>query len=107
MVTQRMEALARSAAAKVFNIDVLCTIRQRTRGTRVLHTRFITNENLIGLVNGIGVLIHHDGRAGWFCPVAFIFGERTGLMVNRWFAPRAESAEQRSSGVNLALNRIS
>ena len=86
MVTQRMEALARSARAKFFNIDVLCTIRQRTRGTRVLHTRFITNENLIVLVNGIGVLIHHVGAGVRFCPTAFIFGERAGLMVNRFFS---------------------
>jgi hypothetical protein len=38
------------------------------------------------LVNGIGVLIHHAGEAAWFCPTAFIFGERAGIMVNRPFA---------------------
>jgi hypothetical protein len=69
-----------------FDIDVLCTVRHRARGTRALHTRFTTNENLIGLVNGIGVSIHHVGDAARFCPVAFIFGECASRMVNRSFA---------------------
>ena len=87
-----MEALARSAAANFFDIDVLCTNRHWTRGTRALHTRFITNENLIGLVNGNGVWIHHTGVSLRFCRVAFIFNERAGAMVNRWFSTRMRRA---------------
>src|SRR4029079_3925750 len=105
-----MEALARSVRANFFDIDVLCTNRHRTRGTRALHTRFTTNENLIGLVNGIGVSIHHAGVTPRFCRVAFIFSERARLMVNRWFArtqPMQWRASKHGSGVNLALNRIS
>ena len=56
------------------------------RGTHAVHTRFITNENLIGLVNGSGVSIHHLGNRAWICPVAFIFGECAGRMVNRSLA---------------------
>jgi hypothetical protein len=54
--------------------------------TRVVHTRFTTNENLIGLVNGIGVSIHHVGRGLLFWRLTFTIGERAGLMVNRFFA---------------------
>jgi hypothetical protein len=38
------------------------------------------------LVNGIGVLIHRASEPARFCPTAFIFGERKGIMVNRPFA---------------------
>jgi hypothetical protein len=77
---------------------------------RVLHTRFITNENLIGLVNRSGVLIHHVGRLRSFSPVAFIFGERGLRMVNRWFARGGSAAGLLRNvvpSVNLTLNRIS
>jgi hypothetical protein len=50
------------------------------------------DQNLIGLVNGIGVSIHHVGKAARFCRVAFIFGECVSYMVNRWYA---ESAARR------------
>jgi hypothetical protein len=43
-----------------------------------------TNENLIGLVNGNGVSIHHVANPALICPVAFILGERRQHMVNRW-----------------------
>jgi hypothetical protein len=39
----------------------------------------------VGLVNRTGVLIHHVVKASLFFPVAFIFNERGGIMVNRWF----------------------
>jgi hypothetical protein len=45
-----------------------------------------TNQNLIGLVNGSGVSIHHFGDCARICPVAFILRERASLMVNRWCA---------------------
>jgi hypothetical protein len=86
MVAQRMEALARSASENFFDIDVLCTVRLWWRADRAVYTRFITNENLIVLVNGIGVLNHRAGEATWFCPVAFIFGECASIMVNRFSA---------------------
>jgi hypothetical protein len=35
-----------------------------------------TNENLIGLVNGNGVSIHHVADRALICRVAFILGER-------------------------------
>jgi len=68
------------------NIDVLCTIRHRAHGTRAVHTRFTTNENLIGLVNGIGVSIHHAARAALIWRLTLFFGERARRMVNRQFA---------------------
>jgi hypothetical protein len=37
------------------------------------------------LVNGIGVLIHHDAGCAPFLSVAFIFDERRAGMVNRRF----------------------
>src|SRR5262245_18220694 len=86
IVAQRMEALARSAAANSFNIDVLCTVRLMARRTRAVHARFTTNENLIGLVNGSGVSIHHAGNSARFCQLAFIFSECERSMVNRLFA---------------------
>jgi chemotaxis protein CheZ len=45
-----------------------------------------TNENLIGLVNGNGVSIHHIVSRALICPVAFILDERAAHMVNRWCA---------------------
>jgi hypothetical protein len=45
-----------------------------------------TNQNLIGLVNGNAVSIHHFGKRARIYPVAFILRERGPLMVNRWFA---------------------
>jgi hypothetical protein len=87
-VTQRIEALARSARVNFLDIDVLCTVRHRARGMGALHTRFTTIENLLGLVNGIAVSIHHIGNRPRFCPVAFIFGENARLMVNRWCEAR-------------------
>jgi hypothetical protein len=56
------------------------------------------------LVNKTGVLIHHVVKALWFFPVAFIFDERRGRMVNRWFAQGASRAERRGArepGVKL------
>jgi hypothetical protein len=47
------------------------------------------NQNLIGLVNGIGVSIHHVANRLRFCPVAFIFDEQADRMVNRWCAAGA------------------
>jgi hypothetical protein len=41
-----------------------------------------TNQNLIGLVNGLAVSIHHVARWTPFCPVAFIFDECAKGMVN-------------------------
>jgi chemotaxis protein CheZ len=35
-----------------------------------------TNQNLIGLVNGSAVLIHHPGSRPRICPVGFILHER-------------------------------
>jgi hypothetical protein len=35
-----------------------------------------TNQNLIGLVNRIGVSIHHVADRALICPVAFILRER-------------------------------
>jgi chemotaxis protein CheZ len=49
-----------------------------------------TNENLIGLVNGNGVSIHHVVNPALICPVAFILGERVAHMVNRWYAAFAK-----------------
>jgi len=37
------------------------------------------------LVNGFAVSIHHDASDAPFFPVSFIFDERRGRMVNRWF----------------------
>jgi hypothetical protein len=45
-----------------------------------------TNQNLIGLVNGSAVSIHHFGDRRRICPVAFILRERGPPMVNRWYA---------------------
>jgi hypothetical protein len=45
-----------------------------------------TNQNLLGLVNGNGVSIHHFGNRALICAVAFILHERGPLMVNRWYA---------------------
>jgi hypothetical protein len=39
-------------------------------------------ENRIGLVNGIGFSIHQAVRSQAFLPIAFILGERAGVMVN-------------------------
>jgi aspartate 1-decarboxylase len=49
------------------------------------------NQNLIGLVNGIAVSIHHVANSARFCRVAFIFGEQASRMVNRW-CPAARQA---------------
>jgi hypothetical protein len=64
-----------------------------------------TNENLIGLVNGNGVSIHHVANHALICPVAFILGERGPFMVNRWYAAFAKRAIA-VPGVNLTLNRV-
>jgi chemotaxis protein CheZ len=64
-----------------------------------------TNQNLIGLVNRSAVSIHHIGDRAWICPVAFILHERGALMVNRWYAARANRRHD-AFGVNLTLNRI-
>jgi hypothetical protein len=47
---------------------------------------FMRREIAFGLVNGIGVLIHHDAMSALFFTVAFIFDERPGGMVNRAFS---------------------
>jgi hypothetical protein len=44
-------------------------------------------ENRIGLVNGIGVSIHHVVSCPRFRAAAFIFGERKRRMVNRKLCP--------------------
>jgi hypothetical protein len=36
------------------------------------------------LVNKTGISIHHVVKPALFFPVAFIFDERSALMVNRW-----------------------
>jgi hypothetical protein len=64
-----------------------------------------TNENLIGLVNGNGVSIHHVVNRVLIWPVAFILGERGPFMVNRWCAAFAKHFTA-SSRVNLTLNRV-
>jgi hypothetical protein len=64
-----------------------------------------TNENLIGLVNGNGVSIHHVVKGTLICPVAFILSERAARMVNRWCAA-FEKRILACSRVNLTLNRI-
>jgi len=64
-----------------------------------------TNENLIGLVNGNGVSIHHVADPALICPVAFILGECGPFMVNRWCAAFAKRFTA-CSRVNLTLNRI-
>jgi hypothetical protein len=53
---------------------------------RRLCTWLAKSKNRIGLVNGIGVSIHHVVKSARFCRVAFIFGERARRMVNRWYA---------------------
>jgi hypothetical protein len=53
-----------------------------------------TNQNLIGLVNGNGVSIHHVANRAWICPVAFILHERAALMVNPWCAVSGETRQQ-------------
>jgi hypothetical protein len=54
-----------------------------------------TNQNLIGLVNGNGVSIHHLGNGALICPVAFILRERDPPMVNRWFAVAGKAPSRR------------
>ena len=74
----------------IFFIDVLCTVRLWERAPTEAPLHAITrNQNLIGLVNGIGVSIHHVANRPRFCPVAFIFDERADRMVNRWCAVSA------------------
>jgi hypothetical protein len=64
-----------------------------------------TNENLIGLVNGNGVSIHHVANGALICPVAFILGERGPFMVNHWCAAFTNPVTA-CSRVNLTLNRL-
>jgi len=54
-----------------------------------------TNENLIGLVNGNGISIHHVTHRSLICPVAFILDERGPFMVNRLCAAAAKTRNQR------------
>ena len=62
-------------------------------------------EIAFGLVNGIGVLIHHDDKGALLLAVAFIFDERPGGMVNRKFA-RASLRSQTRFRVNSPLKDI-
>jgi hypothetical protein len=57
------------------------------------------------LVNRNGFPIHHVANSARFYPVAFIFNERRGRMVNRWYA-RFGCVLHDNSGVNPMLNRI-
>jgi hypothetical protein len=57
------------------------------------------------LVNGNGVSIHHVVNSARFHPVAFIFDEWRGRMVNRWCAT-ANQTPHNVAGVNPMLNRI-
>jgi hypothetical protein len=54
-----------------------------------------TNQNLIGLVNGNAVSIHHFGSRTRICPVAFILRERGSIMVNRWYAAAGKAPSRR------------
>jgi hypothetical protein len=56
------------------------------------------------LVNKNGFSIHHVANSAWFCPVAFIFGERRGRMVNRWCVTVAARFSM-VPGVNPMLKR--
>jgi hypothetical protein len=51
-----------------------------------------TDENLIGLVNGNAVSIHHVANRTRNCRVAFILNERAPRMVNRWCAAARKAA---------------
>lgn len=62
-------------------------------------------EIAFGLVNAIGVSIHHDGKNALFLAVAFIFDERPGGMVNRRFS-RASSRRSPRFRVNSPLKDI-
>jgi chemotaxis protein CheZ len=57
------------------------------------------------LVNRNGFSIHHIANCAWFCPVAFIFGERRARMVNRWCVAAGPGCKT-ISDVNPMLNRI-
>jgi hypothetical protein len=48
-----------------------------------------TNQNLIGLVNGNAVSIHHFGKRARICPVAFILRERGSSWLIVGMRPRA------------------
>jgi hypothetical protein len=71
LAKQRQDALARSAKEIFPDIDVLCTVRHcwfaRRRPDAPLHA-INTNQNLIGLVNGSAVSIHHLGNCAPICP---------------------------------------
>jgi hypothetical protein len=73
------------------DIDVLCTVSSRERRSGAFCTPPAKIENLIGLVNRIGVSIHHVVKCARFSKVAFIFGERSERMVNRWYARAAHA----------------
>jgi hypothetical protein len=95
---QRQDTLARSAKEIFPDIDVLCTVRHcgfaATDRRAPLHA-INTNQNLIGLVNGIGVSIHHLGNGALIWPVAFILRERDALIVNHWYAPAGKERSRR------------
>jgi hypothetical protein len=61
------------------------------------------------LVNKNGLSIHHAANSARFWPVAFIFGERRGRMVNRWcaaIAARFSSGSGREPDVKAQLSKI-
>jgi hypothetical protein len=72
----------------IFFIDVLCTVRLEGASIEAPLHAINKNQNLLRLVNGIGVSIHHIRNWLRFCPVAFIFDEDANRMVNRWCAMR-------------------
>src|SRR6476620_6821385 len=79
LAKQRQDALARSARKIFPDIDVLCTVRHCGLAAAARRTplhAINTNQNLIGLVNGSAVAIHHPGNRARICPVAFILRER-------------------------------
>jgi hypothetical protein len=72
----------------IFLIDVLCTVRLRSAPLEAPLHEINKNQNLLCLVNGAGVSIHHVRNWLRFCPAAFIFDEDASRMVNRWCATR-------------------
>jgi hypothetical protein len=75
-----------------------------TPGATPLHA-INTNQNLIGLVNGSAISIHHIVRWASFCPVAFIFDECARAMVNPRFIGKTQM-HHKITGVNPMLNRV-
>jgi hypothetical protein len=112
MAAARQDAPASSARVIFLNIDVLCTVSSRSRRRRrpigaVARDQYKSKADRFGKRKR-----RFDSprrQSASFCPVAFIFDERSAAMVNRWFAflPLTTAARSaRVSGVNSTLNRI-